>query len=142
MSAAAALALVAVAGGLGAAARFVVDGAVRARTPGAAFPWATVVVNVSGSLLIGLVTGVLLGADDPASLDPWRLAVATGFCGGYTTFSTAMVESVRLARSDRWRLALANAVGTMALTLAAVAAGIAVGVAVSDGLGVGLGVGW
>ncbi|MFE6967806.1 fluoride efflux transporter CrcB [Isoptericola sp. NPDC057653] len=128
MSAAAALLVVALAGGLGAAARFVVDGAVRARTPGAAFPWATVVVNVSGSLVIGLVTGVLLGAGEPDRLEPWRLAVATGFCGGYTTFSTAMVETVRLARSGRTRLALANALGTMALTLAAVALGIALGV--------------
>ncbi|MFD6135271.1 fluoride efflux transporter FluC [Isoptericola sp. NPDC056618] len=128
MSAAATLLLVAVAGGLGAAARFVVDGAVRARTPGAAFPWATVVVNVSGSLLIGLVTGVLLGAGDPAHLESWRLGVATGFCGGYTTFSTAMVETVRLARSGRPRLALANALGTMALTLAAVVVGIGLGV--------------
>ncbi|MFE7404557.1 fluoride efflux transporter CrcB [Isoptericola sp. NPDC057559] len=128
MSAAVALLVVALAGGLGAAARFVVDGAVRARTPGAAFPWATVVVNVSGSLVIGLVTGVLLGAGEPDRLEPWRLAVATGFCGGYTTFSTAMVETVRLARSGRTRLALANALGTMALTLAAVALGIALGV--------------
>lgn len=130
MSAAATLLLVAVAGGLGAAARFVVDGAVRARTPGAAFPWATVVVNVSGSLLIGLVTGVLLGAGDPAHLEPWRLGVATGFCGGYTTFSTAMVETVRLARSGRRRLAVANALGTMALTLGAVVVGIGLGVLV------------
>lgn len=128
MSAAATLLLVAVAGGLGAAARFVVDGAVRARTPGAAFPWATVVVNVSGSLLIGLVTGVLLGAGDPAHLEPWRLGVATGLCGGYTTFSTAMVETVRLGRSGRRRLAVANALGTMVLTLAAVVVGVGLGV--------------
>ncbi|MEL7978246.1 CrcB family protein [Isoptericola sp. F-RaC21] len=128
MSGATTLLLVAVAGGLGAAARFVVDGAVRARTPGAAFPWATVVVNVSGSLLIGLVTGALLGAGAPAALEPWRVGVATGFCGGYTTFSTAMVETVRLARSGRRRLAVANAVGTMALTLAAVVVGIGLGV--------------
>lgn len=125
---AATLLLVAMAGGLGAAARFVVDDAVRARTPGAAFPWATVVVNVSGSLVIGLVTGVLLAAGDPAGLEPWRLGVATGFCGGYTTFSTAMVETVRLARSGRRRPALANVLGTMALTLAAVVVGIGLGV--------------
>ncbi|MEU2200692.1 CrcB family protein [Isoptericola sp. NPDC019482] len=130
MSTVATMLLVAVAGGLGAAARFVVDGAVRARTPGAAFPWATVVVNVSGSLLIGLVSGVLLGAGDPAYLEPWRLGVATGFCGGYTTFSTAMVETVRLARSGRRRLAVANALGTMALTLGAVVVGIGLGVLV------------
>ncbi|GAA1725532.1 hypothetical protein GCM10009809_21660 [Isoptericola hypogeus] len=119
--------VVAVAGGLGAGARFVLDGAVRARAPGGAFPWATVTVNVSGSLLVGLVTGLLLAAGDPPALEPWRLGIATGFCGGYTTFSTAMVETVRLARSDRWRLALANALGTMALTVAAAALGIAAG---------------
>lgn len=125
MTGALALLLVAAAGGLGAAARFVVDGAVRSRPWHGAFPWATVVVNVTGSLVIGLITGVVLHAGDPAGVEPWRLGVAVGFCGGYTTFSTAMVESVRLARADRPGLAVANALGTMLLTVVAAALGIA-----------------
>lgn len=119
------LALVAAGGAIGAAARFVLDGAVRSRHHGA-FPWGTFTVNVLGSLAIGLVAGfVLFGAGGDA-VEPWRLALATGLCGGFTTFSTAMVEAVRLARSGRARLALISTAGTLVATVAAVAAGIAV----------------
>lgn len=111
---------VALAGGLGAAARFVVDGLVRARGS-TRLPWGTVVVNVSGSLVIGLVNGAALFH----GLGPtWLVVVATGFCGGYTTFSTAMVESVRLVQSEEWRWAVANAFGTLALCVVAAAAGV------------------
>lgn len=113
---------VAVLGGLGAATRFVVDGLVRRRWT-SVFPVATVVINVTGSLAIGLLAGAAtfhgLGPDV-------RLVAATGFCGGYTTFSTAMVETVRLAQAGEQRAALLNAVGTLALTVTAAAAGIAV----------------
>lgn len=113
---------VAVLGGLGASTRFVVDGAIRRRWT-SAFPVATVVVNVTGSLLIGLLAGAAtfhgLGPD-------LRLVAATGFCGGYTTFSTAMVETVRLAQAGELRSAVLNAVGTLTLTVAAAAAGVAV----------------
>ena len=114
--------LVAVLGGLGAATRFVVDGAVRSRWP-RTFPVATLVVNVSGSLLIGL----LVGAQLHHGFEPWWFVAATvGFCGGYTTFSTAMAETVRLMQDgELWRATL-NAVGSLLLCLAAVALGIAV----------------
>ncbi|ROS75257.1 CrcB family protein [Cellulomonas sp. PhB143] len=112
--------LVMLCGGLGAATRFVVDGAVRTRLR-TAFPWATVTVNVSGSLLIGVVMGAVLFH---GSGEGWHLLVATGFCGGYTTFSTAMVETVRLAQSGRARLAATNALGTLLLAVAACAAGL------------------
>lgn len=111
---------IALAGGAGAATRFVVDGLIvaRART---ALPVATLLVNVSGSLLIGLLTGAALFH----GLGPtWLVAAATGFCGGYTTFSTAMIETVRLVQSGEWRWAVANAVGTLLLCLAAAAAGV------------------
>ena len=56
-----------------------------------------------------------------------QFALTTGLCGGYTTFSTATVESVRLARSGRLRLALANTLGTLLVTVLAAAAGVAAG---------------
>ena len=78
-------------------------------------------VNASGSLLLGLVVGLVLFAGAPGEL---RLLVGTGFCGGYTTFSTTSVDTVRLAQQGRVLAALANAVGTLALTLLAGAAGL------------------
>nr|WP_036958897.1 CrcB family protein [Promicromonospora kroppenstedtii] len=125
-----ALLLVAVGGGLGAAARFVVDGEVRARH-GGGFPWGTFVVNVSGSFLIGTFSTLFHTltwygvSPDVAHLV--QFALTTGLCGGYTTFSTATVESVRLARSGRLRLALANTLGTLLVTVLAAAAGVAAG---------------
>lgn len=112
--------LVCLAGAVGAVARFVVDGTIRARVRGD-FPWATLAINVSGSLLLGVLTGIVVfhqrGTDA-------RLLLGTGFCGGYTTFSTAMFESVRLLeRGSRLRM-LGNWLGTMALTMAAAALGL------------------
>lgn len=114
------LVAVAVAGGLGASTRFVVDGLLRARSTHV-LPLATMVVNVSGSLAIGVLSGAALWH----GLGPaWLVVTATGFCGGYTTFSTAMVETVRLVRSDEWRWAVANALGTLVLCVAAASAGV------------------
>ncbi|SDR83004.1 camphor resistance protein CrcB [Paraoerskovia marina] len=114
--------LVCLAGGLGAAARFVTDGVIRARRR-TAFPWATFAVNVAGSFLIGIFMGIVLFHD---GADAWHLYAATGFCGGFTTFSTAMVETVRLVQSDRAPLAVANAVGTLVAAVAAAAVGLAI----------------
>ncbi|KQY22057.1 chromosome condensation protein CrcB [Cellulomonas sp. Root485] len=114
--------LIAVLGGVGAAARFVVDGSVRARWT-RVFPLATFVVNVTGSFLIGLLAGAHLYR----GLGPtWLAVAATGFCGGYTTFSTAMVETVRLIQAGEVRRATANAVGSVLLCLGAAALGVAV----------------
>ncbi|QGQ20446.1 fluoride efflux transporter CrcB [Cellulomonas sp. JZ18] len=112
--------LLALAGGLGAAARFVLDGAVTARTR-TPFPRGTFLVNVAGSLLLGLVAG----GHAAGALGPDVLLVAgTGFCGGFTTFSTATVDTVRLARDGEVRRALLNAVGTLVACVAAAAAGV------------------
>jgi CrcB protein len=115
--------LLALAGGLGAAARFALDGAVRARWP-SEFPWGILLVNLLGSFLLGVLTGLVLdGADDA-----WRLVLGVGFCGGFTTFSTAMVDSVRLAQRGSLRPALGNLVGTLAVTVLAAAFGLGLGV--------------
>ena len=114
--------LVALGGGVGAATRFVVDGVIRERfTRG--LPVATMAINISGSLLLGLLTGLVvfhgLGG-------PWVAVATTGFCGGYTTFSTAMVEAVRLAQSGELRRAVSSALGTLVLAVAAAALGMTV----------------
>lgn len=110
----------ALAGGLGAVARFVVDGAARERW-GTRFPYGVLAVNVSGSLLLGLVAGLVLFAGAPGEL---RLVVGAGFCGGYTTFSTTSVDTVRLVQQGAFAAATANALGTLVLSLLAGAAGL------------------
>lgn len=114
--------LVAVLGGLGAASRFVVDGWIRARW-NAPFPVATVLINVSGSLLLGLLAGGVLFGDLARS---WLVVGGVGFCGGYTTFSTAMVETVRLVQAGESHRAALNAVGSLVLAVGAASLGVAV----------------
>ena len=125
------LVLVGVAGGLGAVCRYGLDALIRARFPGRTFPWSTAVINVSGSLLLGLVVGIALGsaglssaaADQPG----WAVVAGTGFLGGYTTFSTASVEAVQLVRERCWGWAAASAAGVLVTGTAAAAAGLWLG---------------
>ena len=112
--------LLALAGGVGAAVRFVVDGFVRTRLK-TAFPWGTVTINVSGSLLLGFLAGLVMRGQAPESL---LLILGTGFLGGYTTFSTASLETIRLVQSGRTALAIINGLGTMTVSVMAVAAGV------------------
>lgn len=114
---------VAAAGGVGAVARLVLDGFLRARVR-IAYPLGTTVINVTGSLLLGLVTGLALAHGLPAE---WRAVLGTGFLGGYTTFSTASYETVRLAQQRRYRAALVNGVGMLVLALAAAGLGLWLG---------------
>jgi CrcB protein len=113
---------VSLAGAVGAVARFVVDGAVRHRWA-PTFPWATLAINVSGSLLLGVVTGAVVFAGAP---DLLRAVVGVGLCGGYTTFSTASFETVRLAQQGRAVAASINAVGSLLLTTASAGMGLGV----------------
>jgi fluoride exporter len=115
-----AVVLVCLAGGAGAVLRVLVDGELRVRTGRAV---GTGVVNVVGSLVIGLVTG-LLPASGPSVL---LAVVATGFCGGLTSFGTAVVEVLRLAEARRPRAALAAAAVTVVVSTAAAGAGLVLG---------------
>ncbi|MBV9291624.1 MAG: fluoride efflux transporter CrcB [Frankiales bacterium] len=111
---------VTIAAALGAVARYALDQFVRHRTTGA-FPFGTLLVNISGSLLLGVVVG--LGLHHGLTSTPKAL-LGAGFAGGYTTFSTWAWETLALAE-DGWpgRAAL-NAVGSVAAGLAAAAAGL------------------
>ncbi len=108
-------------GCLGAVARFVVDGNIK-RWRSTTFPWATVVINVTGSLVLGMLAGLVISHGAPTGL---QAVVGTGFCGGYTTFSTASVETIRLAQQRHGMLAMANAVGSVVASVTACAAGLA-----------------
>jgi len=112
---------VALAGGVGAAARLVLDGSARALIP-VRWPVGTLLINVSGSLLLGVVTGLALaGALD----ETWRLVLGTGVLGGFTTFSTASVEAARMLLERRWAAGLSYGLGMWAAALAAAALGLA-----------------
>lgn len=124
-------ALALVAAGVGAAARLLLDGAISewiARRPGrrGALPWGTLAVNLSGALLIGLLAGATVGnlADFSSGTPRADLsAAALGFLGGFTTFSTASVQTVRLLRERRWALAAANGMGQWVATMGLVVLG-------------------
>ncbi len=118
---------IALAGALGALARYAVDGLVLRRGAGA-FPWGTFAVNVSGSFLVGLAFVLLT---ERMAVSPWlRSALTIGFIGSYTTFSTLSLETYRLAEDGAWGLAAANVVGSMAAGLAALYVGVVVARAV------------
>jgi CrcB protein len=110
---------VAVLGGVGAILRFRLDGLVQMRFD-TRFPLGTLVVNGLGSLLLGLLIGLDLTGDD-------MLLAGAATLGSFTTFSTWMLETERLAEDGESGLALANIVGSIALGLGAVGLGWALG---------------
>ncbi|WP_416443184.1 fluoride efflux transporter FluC [Leucobacter sp. HNU] len=121
---------VALAGGIGAVARFSFDWAMqpllrrRERSGSRGFPWATLLINVSGSLVLGALAALAGLAGGPQTLPPeWFAILGTGFLGGYTTFSTASVDAARLIAARRWNAALGYAGGTAVLSSLAAAAG-------------------
>jgi len=106
---------VALAGGAGAVARFVVDGFIARRS---VLPLGTLLINVTGSFLLGLVVGMFDGAAAASVVG----TVGTGLLGGYTTFSTASVESLSLALRDGARSAVVAAGHAVVMVLACVGA--------------------
>jgi fluoride exporter len=112
-----------VAGGLGAVLRYLVDHLVQRRA-GSEFPVGTLVINVSGSFVLGVLTGSALHHGVSAA---WLTVVGTGLIGAYTTFSTFTFDSVRLAEADRWGLSLLNVVAGIGLGLGAAGLGLALG---------------
>ncbi|HEY4938556.1 MAG TPA: fluoride efflux transporter CrcB [Actinomycetota bacterium] len=110
-----------VGGAVGAPARYLLDDAISSRTQGV-FPWGTLAINVSGSFLLGLLTGLALFHGLPATP---RLILGTGFCGAYTTFSTFTYETVRLAEEGAVNEAVRNALASLVLGAGAAAAGLA-----------------
>jgi CrcB protein len=118
------LILIGLGGFAGAIARYVVDGFVAERVAGA-FPWGTLLVNLSGSFLLGALFALTVDrAILPADV---RGPVLIGFIGAYTTFSTYMLESWQLIGSGAYGLALVNVAGSAVLGLVAVGAGLALG---------------
>ncbi len=117
------LAGVMVAGACGAVLRYLVDHTVQRRA-GGGFPYGTLAINVSGSLVLGLITGFALHHGVSAA---WLTVAGTGLVGAYTTFSTVAFDTVRLAEAERWRPALWNVASSIGLGLAAAALGLAVG---------------
>lgn len=113
----------AAAGGLGASSRMLIDGLIKSGMS-ATLPWGTIIINVSGSLVLGLLTG-LAGAN--LLPEAWHLVLGTGFLGGYTTFSTASFETVRLLQERRWVACLVNGLGTLVFATATAAIGMWLG---------------
>ncbi|WP_366180644.1 CrcB family protein [Actinomyces timonensis] len=150
MSAAWAWPLMALAGGAGAVARYVVDGRVTTAANRAAarkaaassrhgqagpaggavgeppVPMGTIVVNITACLIMGVLTG-WAQAEAAAGAASLTRVLGTGLMGGYSTFSTASAEGARLAALGRWRAAAAHALGMMAACLASGALGMALG---------------
>ncbi|GAB2489141.1 hypothetical protein GCM10027030_24100 [Luteococcus sediminum] len=111
--------VMALAGGAGAVCRHLVGQWVGARSS-LALPLGTWLVNLLGSLVLGALAALTVRQGLDAG---WRLVLGTGFCGGFTTFSTAAVETVRLVQQGRPGLALVHLLGGSLACVAAAAAG-------------------
>jgi CrcB protein len=114
---------VGLAGSVGACTRFYLDGVIRDRWTGPV-PAGTIAVNLSGSLLLGVLTGLVVFHHVTSTL---TLVAGTGFCGGFTTFSTASFETVRLVQRRELPAAGTNLAVTVVGAIAAAAAGMAIG---------------
>jgi fluoride exporter len=110
---------VALIGGAGSVARFLVDGAISAAV-GRDFPFGTMAVNISGAVILGLLTGLALGNHE-------ALLAGTAAVGSYTTFSTWILETQRLTEERQYPKAVINVVISIVLGVAAATAGRLIG---------------
>jgi fluoride exporter len=115
--------LVFVGGGLGATLRHAVNVAC-GRAFGTHFPYGTFFINISGSLVMGLIAGYLAFKGDAAQA--WRLFIMTGILGGYTTFSAFSLDSMLLYERGEWGLAAFYVIGSVALAILGLFAGLTV----------------
>jgi CrcB protein len=115
--------LLTVMGGVGAALRYTVDGYLRPRITGG-FQWTTTIINASGSLLLGFLTGLSLAHLVSADAS---VVIGTGLLGGYTTFSTASYETVQLIEQRRYGHAFISGIGMLVLCVALAAVGVSIG---------------
>ncbi len=111
---------VGLAGAVGAPARYLTDAFIEERIQ-SVFPWGTFVINVSGSFLLGVITGLAL-YHGLGSVP--KIVVGTGFCGAYTTFSTFSYETVRLLEDGSVLEAAANTAASLVVGLAGAALGL------------------
>ena len=111
-----------VAGAVGAPLRYIVDGLVLDRS-GGTFPLGTAVINITGSLLLGFLTGLALYHGFPATS---KIVLGTGFCGSFTTFSTFAFETIRLAEEGGRRDAVKNTLLNLGAGTIAAAIGLVV----------------
>jgi len=107
---------------VGASARYFLSGYI-ARTAGSTFPYGTLIINVSGSLVLGFFLAM---ASERMLLDVrWRWLIAIGFCGSYTTFSSYAFETFALFEQGQWLLVAWNVAANNVLCLVSVLAGAA-----------------
>lgn len=123
------LVLVLIGGAVGAPLRYVMDLAVQ-RWHGGRFPWGTLVVNVCGSLLLGILLGAAASRTSDVASTGVLALVATGFCGALTTYSTFSFETVRLIEDGAITAALGNVLLSLGCGLGAGALGWALAQAV------------
>lgn len=117
---------IAIAGGLGAVTRFVTDAVIARHNP-LRIPLGTLVINVSGSFVLGPLVG-LWALEEPGSAGATLTSVlGTGFCGGYTTFSSASVEAMRLWKAEGRSTGIWYAAATLVASVAAAALGLGLG---------------
>lgn len=111
--------LLALGGGTGANARYWLGALVRAAHGTTTFPWATFAINVGGSVVLGFVAAFFLHHPDEPRRN-WYLLLGTGFCGGFTTFSTFSLEALELLQTGRTWTAAAYVSGSVAAGLVGV----------------------
>jgi CrcB protein len=113
---------VALGGALGSVARFGISG-LAVRAFGTTFPWGTLIVNVAGSLAIGIAAGLTSTDGRALVAGDARAFVIVGVLGGFTTFSAFSLETFNLARSNGWFAAGTNVLASVAVCLVAVGLG-------------------